>query len=48
MDLAEAADLHFTYVSAVECRKRNISIDAMDRLAKAMGMELWVLLRPEE
>jgi transcriptional regulator with XRE-family HTH domain len=45
MELADEAELHFTYISAVECRKRNVSIDAMERLAKALGMELWELLR---
>ncbi len=44
MLLAEKADLHFTYVSAVEGGKRNISIDAMDCLAKALGMKLGALL----
>jgi transcriptional regulator with XRE-family HTH domain len=45
MELGEEAGLHFTYVSAVECRKRNVSIDAMERLANALGMDLWVLLQ---
>ena len=45
MTLGDEAGLHFTYISAVECSKRNVSIDAMDRLAKAMGLELWELLR---
>lgn len=44
MDLAEASGLHFTYVSSVECAKRNISLDAMDRLARALGLPLPALL----
>lgn len=44
MALAEAAGLHFTYVSSVECAKRNVSIDAMERLAKALGVPLARLL----
>lgn len=44
MVLAEAAGLHFTYVSSVEGAKRNVSIDAMERLAKAVGMPLSDLL----
>lgn len=44
MALAEAAGLHFTYVSSVEGAKRNVSIDAMERLAKAVGVPLSGLL----
>ena len=46
MELAERADLHFTYVSSVECGKRNISIDAMDRLARALEVPLSELVHP--
>jgi len=45
MVLADHAGLHFTYVSSVECGKRNISIDAMERLARALGIALPVLLQ---
>ena len=48
MVLADKADLHFTYVSAVECGKRNVSIDAMDCLARALGMRLWELLKESQ
>lgn len=44
LTLADHAGLHFTYVSAVEGGKRNISIDAMDCLARALGMKLGELL----
>lgn len=44
MTLADAAGLHFTYVSSVECAKRNVSIDAMERLAVALGLPLSRLL----
>lgn len=44
MELADAAGLHFTYVSSVECAKRNVSIDAMERLAVALGLPLSRLL----
>lgn len=44
MVLADAAGLHFTYVSSVECAKRNVSIDAMERLAQAVGVSLSTLL----
>lgn len=44
MELAEASGLHFTYVSSVECAKRNVSIDAMERIAVALDLPLSRLL----
>lgn len=44
--LAERAEIHRTYVSQVEAGKRNIAVDNMERLAQAVGMELWQMLRP--
>jgi transcriptional regulator with XRE-family HTH domain len=44
MELAEASGLHFTYVSSVECAKRNVSIDAMERLSVALDLPLSKLL----
>lgn len=46
-DLAEAADLHRTYISSVERGARNISIDNMEGLAMALGVDLRVLLNPD-
>lgn len=39
-DLAALADLHFTYVSSVERGERNISIENIARLAKALTCSL--------
>ena len=44
--LAEKAGLHRTYIGQVERGERNISIDNMEHLAEAVGMELWEMLRP--
>ncbi|MER2511941.1 MAG: helix-turn-helix transcriptional regulator [Nitrosomonas ureae] len=46
-ELAELADLHRTYIGQVERGERNISFDNMERLAGAVGMELWEMLKPE-
>jgi transcriptional regulator with XRE-family HTH domain len=42
--LADLAGLHRTYVGSVERSERNVSIDSMERLAKAVGVELADLL----
>ena len=44
--LAEKAGLHRTYIGQVERGERNISVDSMERLADAVGLELWDMLRP--
>lgn len=47
--LADLAGLHRTYVGSVERSERNISIDNMERLAKALEVDIIDLLRePEE
>ena len=38
--LGELADLHPTYISAVENGRRNISIDAIEKLAKALKIPI--------
>ncbi len=44
-DLAEAAGVHRTYVGSVERAERNVSIDNMERLARALRTDLPSLLR---
>ena len=43
--LADLAGLHRTYVGSVERSERNISIDSMERLAEAVGVQIADLLR---
>ncbi len=38
--LGELADLHPTYISSVENCRRNISIDAIEKLAKALKIPI--------
>ncbi|MEB3882553.1 helix-turn-helix transcriptional regulator [Lyngbya sp. CCY1209] len=44
-ELAEIAGLHRTYVGSVERGERNVSIDNMERLAKALEVDITALLR---
>lgn len=44
--LAERADIHRTYVAQVESGRRNVAVNNMERLAQAVEMELWEMLRP--
>jgi transcriptional regulator with XRE-family HTH domain len=44
-ELADLAGLHRTYVGSVERGERNISIDTMERLAKALDVDITDLLK---
>jgi transcriptional regulator with XRE-family HTH domain len=44
-ELADLAGLHRTYIGSVERSERNISIDNMERLAKALEVDITELLR---
>lgn len=46
--LADLAELHRTYVSSVERCERNISIDNMEKLAAALGVDIRELLQPND
>jgi transcriptional regulator with XRE-family HTH domain len=43
-DLAELSGLHRTYIGSVERGERNISIDNMERIAQALGVDITNLL----
>jgi transcriptional regulator with XRE-family HTH domain len=44
--LADLADIDRSYMSAVERGLRNVSILNMARIARALGVPLWEMLRP--
>lgn len=46
--LADLCDLHRTYVSSVERGERNITVDNMERLAVALGVDIRELLNPDD
>jgi transcriptional regulator with XRE-family HTH domain len=44
--LADEAGLHRTFIGAVERSERNISLDNIEKLATALGVAGFELLRP--
>lgn len=44
--LADLAGLHRTFIGSVERCERNISLDNIERLAKALGVKIEALVRP--
>ena len=46
--MAELADFHRTYVSQLERRVTNISIDGLERLAMALGVDVTELLEDKK
>lgn len=44
--LAFECGLHRTFVGHVELQRRNISLDNLERLAKAFEVPVWTLLMP--
>ena len=44
--LADLAALHRTYVGSIERCERNVSLDNIERLAAALGVDIGALLAP--
>ena len=47
-ELADRAELHRTYISLVERVKRNLTVDALDRIASGLGVPASRLLAAAE
>jgi len=43
--LAELAGLHRTYISAVECERRSIALENIQRIADALEIETYLLFK---
>ncbi len=40
---ADRAGLHRTYISAIECGKRSIALDNVQKIADALGIDTYLL-----
>lgn len=47
-DMEEKTGINARYLSAIECGKRNVTLDTLDKIAKGLGIELYELLLPWE
>ncbi|PZQ19262.1 MAG: XRE family transcriptional regulator [Ancylobacter novellus] len=47
-ELAFRAGMHRTYLSDIERTARNVTLDVVERLAAALSVEPWRLLKPGE
>ncbi|MBE5778981.1 MAG: helix-turn-helix transcriptional regulator [Clostridiales bacterium] len=45
---AEMCGLHRTYISAVECYRRSISLENIQRISDALGIKPYLLLIEED
>ncbi len=45
---AEKCGLHRTYISAIECYRRSIALENVQRIADALGVETYKLFLKEE
>ncbi|MCI8724283.1 MAG: helix-turn-helix transcriptional regulator [Ruminococcus sp.] len=47
-NFAEKAGLHRTYISAIECGKRSISLDNIQKIADALEIDTYLLFIDQE
>ncbi|KPV57891.1 MULTISPECIES: helix-turn-helix domain-containing protein [Paenibacillus] len=46
--LAEKADLHYVYIGSMERGERNITLQNLEKIAKALNVELYELFKFED
>ena len=46
--LAEKCGMHRTYISAIECGRRSISLENIQRIADSLDVEPYLLLKEEK
>lgn len=46
--LAEMTGLHRTYISAIECKKRSIALENVQKIADALVIDTYLLFKPCE
>ena len=44
---AEICGLHRTYISDIECFQRNVSLESIQKIAAALSIEAYMLLKEE-
>ena len=44
---AELCGLHRTYISDIECFQRNVSLESIQKIAAALSIEAYILLKEE-
>ncbi len=47
-DIAKAVGVTSNYIGMVEAGKRTVSMDLLDRLAKAYGVKMWFIMKLAE
>lgn len=47
-EFAEFCGMHRTYISAIECFRRSISLENIQRIADALGIDAYLLLVDNE